>query len=174
MNTIDNTICMYCESDKRTDHISWDEYFMGVAKLSSLRSKDPSTQVGACIVDPTSKKILSIGYNGFPRGCDDNIFPWGKTDADQLNNKYLYVVHSEANAILNTNNTTIHGCTMYVTLFPCSDCTKLIIQAGITEIIYMDDYNNNVSKYAANWMLTSAGITVRKYVKTNRTVTLSL
>ena len=117
MDTFDNTICMYCESDKRPDYISWDEYFMGVAKLSSMRSKDPSTQVGACIVDPKSKKILSIGYNGFPNGCDDNVFPWGKTDANQLNNKYLYVVHSEANAILNTNNTTIRGCTMYVTLF---------------------------------------------------------
>ena len=116
-------------------HISWDEYFMGIALLSAKRSKDPSTQVGACIINK-DKRIIAIGYNGFPKGCEDSEFPWGKTDSNPLNTKYPYVVHAEANAILNSNSN-LKGSKLYVTLFPCNECAKLLIQAGIEEIVYL-------------------------------------
>ena len=121
-------------SDKREDYISWDEYFMGVAKLSGMRSKDPNTQVGACIVSQDNK-ILSMGYNGFPIGCSDDDFPWCRV-GDPLNNKYFYTVHSELNAILNYRGGTLEGAKLYVTLFPCNECAKAIIQAGIKTIVY--------------------------------------
>ena len=117
-------------SEKRRGYITWDEYFMGVAKLSAMRSKDPSTQVGACIVSQDNK-ILSMGYNGFPKGCSDDEFPWGKGDPDDYNDKYLYVTHSELNAILNYRGGSLEGSKLYVTLFPCNECAKAIIQAGI-------------------------------------------
>ena len=116
-------------------HISWDQYFMGVALLSAKRSKDPSTQVGACVVNQ-DKRIIGIGYNGFPTGCSDDVFPWGKTDENSLNTKYPYVVHAEPNAILNCTSN-IKGATLYVTLFPCNECAKLIIQSGIKHIVYI-------------------------------------
>ena len=108
------------ENDKRQDAISWDEYFMGICTLSAHRSKDPSTQVGACIVSP-DHKILSMGYNGFPKGCSDDIFPWAKMKAEQdpYNAKYFYVTHAELNAILNYRGGSLEGATIYVTLFPC-------------------------------------------------------
>ena len=122
-------------------HISWDEYFMGVALLSAKRSKDPSTQVGACVVNE-DKRIIGIGYNGFPRGCSDETFPWGKTDSNYLNTKYPYVVHAEANAISKVaqSGNSSKGATLYVTASPCMECAKLIIQAGIRRVVYRDAY----------------------------------
>ncbi len=142
-------------------HISWDEYFMGVALLSAKRSKDPSTQVGACIVNK-DKRIIAIGYNGFPKGCEDDVFPWGKDDKDSLNTKYPYVVHAEANAILNSNSN-LKGSKLYVTLFPCNECAKLIIQSGIKHLVYMQDkYRNESSNVASRRMLDAAGIEYRQ------------
>ncbi len=142
-------------------HISWDEYFMGVALLSAKRSKDPSTQVGACLVNE-DKRIIGIGYNGLPTGCKDEDFPWGKTDPNRLNTKYPYVVHAEPNAILNCTSN-IKGATLYVTLFPCNECAKLIIQAGIRHIIYMSDkYRNEESDIASKRMLDASGVTYQK------------
>ena len=115
-------------SEKRQDYISWDEYFMGVAKLAGLRSKDPNSQVGSCIVSPDNK-ILSIGYNGFPRGCSDDVFPWSR-EGDELDTKYFYVTHSELNAILNYRGGSREGSKIYVSLFPCNECSKAIIQSG--------------------------------------------
>ena len=142
-------------------HISWDEYFMGVALLSAKRSKDPNTQVGACIVN-NDKRIIGIGYNGFPRDCSDNVFPWGKTDNDPLNTKYPYVVHAEANCILNST-ASVKDATLYVTLFPCNECAKLIIQSGIRHIVYMNDkYRNDTSNIASRRMLDAANVDYRK------------
>ncbi|HIT44211.1 TPA: dCMP deaminase family protein [Candidatus Avacholeplasma faecigallinarum] len=142
-------------------HISWDEYFMGVALLSAKRSKDPNTQVGACVVNQ-DKRIIGIGYNGFPTGCSDSDFPWGKNDTNVLNTKYPYVVHAEPNAILNSSSS-LKGATMYVTLFPCNECAKLIIQSGIKEIVYMSDkYRGIQSDVAAKRMLDASGIKYRK------------
>lgn len=142
-------------------HISWDEYFMGVAILSAKRSKDPSTQVGACVVNK-DKRIIGIGYNGFPTGCSDEDFPWGKADEDKLNTKYPYVVHAEPNAILNCTSS-LKDSTLYVTLFPCNECAKLIIQSGIKKVVYMSDkYRNDVSYIASRRMFDAVGI---KYVQ---------
>ena len=146
----------------RTDNLNWDEYFMGIAILSAKRSKDPSTQVGACIVDPTNK-VVSIGYNGMPRGVDDDRIPWGHGAG--LDSKYLYVCHAEFNAILNTRDgSALNGCRIYVTLFPCNECAKAIIQTGIKEIIYLDDkYHDNVEEQASRRILDMAGISYRQY-----------
>ena len=157
--------------DKRKDYISWDEYFMGIAKLSALRSKDPNTQVGACIVSP-EHKILSMGYNGFPIGCSDDDFSWSREGED---NTYLYTTHSELNAILNYRGGSLDGTTIYVTLFPCNECAKAIIQSGIREVVYASDkYAGTMSVVASKRMLESSGVTVREYVPTDRTVTLDL
>jgi dCMP deaminase len=139
------------------NYISWDQYFMGVALLSANRSKDPNTQVGACLVNE-DKKIIGIGYNGFPRGSSDEEFPWGKGDNNPLNTKYPYVVHAEANAILNSN-ANLKGSTLYVSLFPCNECAKLIIQSGVKKIIYMSDkYSGTPMNLASKKMLDSAGV----------------
>ena len=160
-------------SDKRLDYISWDEYFMGVAFLSGMRSKDPNTQVGACIVSEDNK-ILSMGYNGFPRGCSDDVFPW-KREGDPLDNKYFYSTHSELNAILNYRGGSLEGAKLYVSLFPCNECAKAIIQSGIKEIIYeCDKYENTPSVIASKRMLRAAGVTFRKYEHSNREVTITL
>lgn len=142
--------------------INWDEYFMGMAKLSSLRSKDPNTKVGACIVD-SDHKVVSNGYNGMPRGIDETKISWEKGEG--LNSKYLYVCHAEFNAILNTRNgSALKGCTLYVTLFPCNECTKAIIQSGIKEVVYGDDkYHDTIETTASRNMLSLAGVKVRKY-----------
>ena len=141
---------------KRTDYLSWDEYFMGVASLSANRSKDPNTRVGACIVND-DKRIVSIGYNGFPRGASDDIFPWNN-DGDLLDSKYAYVVHAEANAILNAT-ASVKDTTIYVTLFPCHECSKLIIQSGIKRIVYTSNkYSHTESHKAAVKMLDAAGV----------------
>ena len=158
---------------KREDYISWDEYFMGVAKLSGLRSKDPSTQVGACIVS-SDNKILSMGYNGFPMGCSDDIFPWDKTGEEE-ETKYPYVTHSELNAILNYRGGSLAGARLYVSLFPCNECAKAIIQSGIKEIVYeCDKYAQQVSVRASKRMLDAAGVVYRRYEPTGRAVTVEL
>ena len=145
---------------KREDYISWDEYFMGVAALSAMRSKDPNTQVGACIVSP-EHKILSMGYNGFPLGCSDDEFTWEREGED---NKYFYSTHSELNAILNYRGGSLEGATIYVTLFPCNECVKLIIQKGISEIVYISDKHHDDPPYVGSRRLLSlTNIVVRQY-----------
>ena len=124
-------------SGKRTDYITWDEYFMGVAKLAGMRSKDPNSQVGCCIVSKDNK-ILSMGYNGFPKGCSDDEFPWAR-EGDPLETKYLYVTHSELNAILNYQGESLKGAKLYVSMFPCNECAKAIIQSGFETVIYALD-----------------------------------
>lgn len=140
--------------------LKWDDYFMGVSVLSSFRSKDPNTKVGACIVNP-DKRIVGVGYNGLPRGCDDHDFPWNR-EGDFENSKYPYVVHAELNAILNST-TKLDRCSIYVSLFPCHECVKAIIQSGIKEIVYVDDkYNGTPSDRAAKRMLDASGVVYRK------------
>ncbi len=142
---------------KRKDYLDWDQYFMGIARLSALRSKDPSTQVGACIVN-NEKKIIGIGYNGLPIGIDDDNFPWGK-EGDFLETKYPYVCHAELNAILNSTKN-LQDATIYVTLFPCNECTKAIIQSGIKNLYYISDkYKDLEMTVASKRMLDSAGLT---------------
>lgn len=146
---------------KRSNYISWDEYFMGVALLSAQRSKDPSTQVGACIVSP-DKKIIGVGYNGFPIGCSDELLPWDR-DGDFLQTKYPYVCHAELNAILNAT-TSLKGSSIYIALFPCNECAKAIIQSGIKEIVYLSDkYKDTDSVIASKKMLNSAGVKLREF-----------
>ncbi len=156
---------------KRKDYITWDEYFMGIALLSSKRSKDPNTQVGACIVN-VSNKIVGIGYNGFPTGCSDEDLPWERT-ADEMNlTKYPYVVHAEANAILNSTKD-LHGSRIYVDLFPCNECAKLIIQSGITEVVYLSDkYKDTDSVKASRKMFRLAGVKERQLIVKNKKVIL--
>ncbi|WP_418964274.1 deoxycytidylate deaminase [Cetobacterium sp.] len=145
---------------KRANYIDWDEYFMGVAILSAKRSKDPGTQVGACIVTP-DKRIVGVGYNGLPAGCSDDEFPWDR-EGDFLNSKYAYVCHAELNAILNSTKS-LKGCTIYVDLFPCNECAKSIIQSGISEIVYLSDkYNNTDSNIASKKLLNAANIKLRQ------------
>lgn len=160
-------------TSKREDYISWDEYFMGVAKLSGLRSKDPSTQVGACIVSEDNK-ILSMGYNGFPKGCSDDEFPWNR-EGDPLNSKYFYSTHSELNAILNYRGGSLEGAKLYVSLFPCNECAKAIIQAGIKTIVYdSDKYDGTPAVIASKRMLDAAGVRYYRYTRTMREVVLEL
>ena len=142
---------------KRTDYISWDEYFMGISLLSGMRSKDPSTQVGACIVD-SDNRIVSIGYNGFLNGCSDEDFPWER-EGDFLNTKYPYVVHAEQNAILNARGKNLEGCRIYVNLFPCHDCARNIIQSGIKKVYYLEDkYKDTDSIKASKFMFEEAKV----------------
>lgn len=160
-------------SGKREDYITWDEYFMGVAALSAMRSKDPHTQVGACIVSDDNK-ILSMGYNGFPIGCSDDTFPWER-EGEELDTKYLYVTHSELNAILNYRGGSLEGAKLYVTLFPCNECAKAIIQAGIKTIVYdSDKYGETPGVLASKRMLEAAGVHCRSYKKTGRKIELKL
>lgn len=147
---------------KRSNYISWDEYFMGIALLSGERSKDPNSQVGACIVSPDNK-ILSIGYNGFPIGCSDDEIPWDR-EGDFVDTKYPYVCHSELNAILNYTGSTLKQSRIYVTLFPCNECAKAIIQSGIKEVIYMSDkYKDTDSVKVSKKMLDIAGVKYTQY-----------
>ena len=148
--------------EKRKDYISWDEYFMGVAILSSQRSKDPSTQVGACIASDENK-VITMGYNGMPVGINDDELPWSRNATSPFDNKYFYVCHAEFNAILNSN-APVRGCRLYVTLFPCNECTKAVIQSGIKEIVYLEDkYADSDSIRASKRMLDLAHIKYRKY-----------
>lgn len=158
---------------KREDYLTWDEYFMGIAVLSSMRSKDPSTQVGACIVNE-DKRIMSMGYNGMPRCCSDDEYPWER-DGDPLNCKYLYVCHAEFNAILNCERGNVRGCIVYTTLFPCNECAKAIIQSGIKEVVYMaDKYADSDSVVAAKRMFDTAGVKYREYKMSQKKVEINL
>ena len=157
---------------KRTDYISWDEYFMGVALLSGQRSKDPNTQVGACIVS-TQNKIVGAGYNGLPMGCSDEDFPWEKT-GDFLNTKYPYVCHAELNAILNNIGMDLSGCRIYTALFPCNECSKAIIQSGIREVIFLSDkYDGTDVSIASKRLLDNAGVTYRRVEVRRSSIELS-
>lgn len=148
---------------KREDYISWDEYFMGVSLLSSMRSKDPSTQVGACIVSDDNK-ILSVGYNGFPRGCSDDEFPWDRSGENSNDTKYPFVCHAELNAILNSGAQNLNGARIFVALFPCNECAKAIIQSGIKEVVYISDkYANTDGVIASKKMLTAARVKLTKF-----------
>ena len=158
---------------KRDDYISWDEYFMGMSVLSGMRSKDPNTQVGACIVSK-SNKILSMGYNGFPCGCPDDEFPWAREGQDE-ETKYPYVTHAELNAILNYRGGSLEGTKLYVSLFPCNECAKAIIQCGIKSIVYdSDKYADLPSTIASRRMLDAAGVSYRKYERTGRELILKV
>jgi len=159
-------------SEKRQGYISWDEYFMGVALLASKRSKDPNTQVGACIVDDQNR-ILSTGYNGFPQGCSDDEFPWGR-DGEEGETKYPFVVHAELNAILNNRGKNLSGSRLYVAPFPRNECPKAIIQAGIREVVYLSDkYHNTPSTTASRRMLESAGVKCSCFKPTKGQLVLS-
>ena len=156
-------------NEKRKDYLSWDEYFMGIAILSGLRSKDPNSQVGACIVSEDNK-ILSMGYNGFPKGCSDDEFPWAR-EGEVLDTKYAYVTHSELNAILNYRGGSLEKSKIYVSLFPCNECAKAIIQSGIKEIIYdSDKYADTPGVIASKRMLDAAGVHYRQYLRTGREI----
>lgn len=145
---------------KRLDYISWDEYFMGVALLAAKRSKDPNTQVGACIVD-RNNVILTTGYNGFPQGCSDDEFPW---DREGEVTKYPFVVHAELNAILNASGKSLRGSRLYVALFPCNECAKAIIQAGVSEVVYLSDkYADTPATKASKMMLHAAGVKLTRF-----------
>ncbi len=159
--------------EKRSEYISWDQYFMGIAMLSAERSKDPSTQVGACIVDEHNR-IMSVGYNGMPAGCDDDTMPWGKTE-EPLNSKYFYVCHAELNAILNYRGGSLRGARLYSTLFPCNECAKSIIQCGIKEVIYLSDkYADTDSTIASKKMFDMAGITYKPFEIHGKKITIEL
>lgn len=157
---------------KRQDYISWDEYFMGVALLSAKRSKDPNTQVGACIVNEKNK-IVGAGYNGLPIGCSDDEFPWHK-EGEFLDTKYPYICHAELNAILNNIGMDLKGCKIYTVLFPCNECSKAIIQSGISEVIYLSDkYQGNDIFKASRIMLDKAGIIYTKVKVSIQNIELS-
>ena len=158
---------------KREGYISWDEYFMGIAILSGERSKDPNTQVGACIVG-ADNRILSVGYNGFPNGCSDELFPWAREGAE-LETKYPFVAHSELNAILNYRGGSLEGSKLYVSLFPCNECAKAIIQAGIRTVIYdSDKYDGTPGNVASKKMFDAAGVKYIQYQHSGREIKLNV
>ena len=157
---------------KRENYISWDEYFMGIALLSSMRSKDPSTQVGACIVSDDNK-IMSVGYNGFPRGCSDDEYPWERSADCSNDTKYPFVCHAELNAILNSGGHNLSGSRIYVALFPCNECAKAIIQCGIKEVIYISDkYADTPMVKASKRMFNAAGVKLTKINPRRATLTI--
>jgi dCMP deaminase len=148
--------------NKREDYILWDEYFMAVALLSGQRSKDPHLQVGACVASPDNK-IVGVGYNGFPLGCSDDVLPW-TSDGNYLDTKYPYVCHAELNAVLNSIFSDLRRCRIYVAIFPCNECTKIILQSGISEIIYLTDKHEDTDSIkASKLMLDTAHIPYRKF-----------
>lgn len=158
---------------KRNYYISWDEYFMGIAVLSAFRSKDPGTQVGACIVS-NENRIMTVGYNGMPRGCSDDDYPWERI-GETLDTKYAFVCHAELNAILNYNGGSMKDSRCYVTLFPCNECAKALIQKGIGEVIYMSDkYADSAQTKASKRMFDSAGVKYRQYEMQNRDISFTL
>ncbi len=160
-------------SGKREDYITWDEYFMGVAVLSSLRSKDPNTQVGACIVSE-DKKIIGVGYNGFPTGCSDDNLPWER-EGEWLETKYPYVCHAELNAILNSPMPSLKGATLYVALFPCNECAKAIVQTGIKKVVYLSNkYEDADMTKASRKMLEAAGIELVQLKTARKEIVLHL
>ena len=157
---------------KRTDYINWDEYFMGIAMLAARRSKDPNTQVGACIVSQDNI-IISTGYNGMPKGCSDDEFPWDRSGENEAATKYPYVVHAELNAILNASGRDLRGSRIYVALFPCNECAKAIIQSGIKEVIYLSDkYHDTMLNLVSKRMLSAAGVKFTQLKTTVKSITL--
>ncbi len=159
---------------KRTDYISWDEYFMGIAILSAQRSKDSNTQVGACIVN-SDNKIVSVGYNGMPTGCSDDEMPWERSAESALDTKYPFVCHAELNAILNSNIGNLGGCTVYVTLFPCNECAKAIIQSGIKRVVYYDNkYSDTDSTKASCLLFNRCGVKFEQYQPSGKRIILSV
>lgn len=139
-------------------------FSMAMAFLTAQRSKDPNTQVGACIVDE-DKRIIGLGYNGFPSGCSDDHLPWSRSNKKKLDNKYLYVCHAEVNAILNKGSNNVKGATIYVALFPCHNCAKMIIQAGIREVVFLGDaYHDTPQCRASRIMLRCAGVKLRQCI----------
>ncbi|CAL7945221.1 unnamed protein product [Xylocopa violacea] len=180
MTTEDSTSTINCEcssinkSGKRENYMDWMEYFMALAFLSAERSKDPKTQVGACIVNEENK-IVGIGYNGMPLGCSDDEFPWTKSSTDTLQRKSLYVCHAELNAVLNANSRSIKNSTIFVTLFPCNECAKVIIQSGIKSVIYASDkHANKDGTKAAKIMFNAAGVKYSQYFPKNKQLILNL
>ena len=158
---------------KREDYISWDEYFMGISILSAQRSKDGNTQVGACIVSPENK-ILSVGYNGMPIGCNDDEMPWER-EGEPLDTKYPFVCHAELNAILNRSTGSLKNAKIYVSLFPCNECAKAIIQSGIKEVIYWEDkYADTDGVKASKKMFEMAGVKMTQYIPTDREIIIKL
>lgn len=148
---------------KRNNYLHWSDYFMSVAFLSAMRSKDPNSQVGACIVSPDNK-IVGIGYNGMPNGCSDDELPWAR-NGDFLTTKYAYVCHAEMNAIMNKISADVRNCSIYVALFPCNECAKLIIQSGIKEVIFLSDkYHKEVQTIAAKKLFDLAKVKYRQYI----------
>lgn len=155
---------------KREDYLEWEDYFMAIAFLTAGRSKDPATQVGACLVSK-DKKIVGVGYNGFPIGISDDSFPWTKESADPLENKYMYVCHAEINAVLNKISIDLKDCILYVALFPCNECAKVIIQSGIKEIVYMSDkHADKPQTIGAKRMFDHVGIAYRQFVPKKRRI----
>ncbi|MBE5924640.1 MAG: dCMP deaminase family protein [Lachnospiraceae bacterium] len=164
---------MNVQGTKRDDYLSWDQYFMGIALLSAERSKDPNTQVGACIVDENNK-ILSVGYNGMPSGCNDDKMPWGRV-GKPLENKYFFVCHAELNAILNYGAGSLKGARCYSTLFPCNECAKAIIQSGIKEVVYLSDkYSDTEATIASKMMFDMVGVKYREFEPKDRKVEIDL
>ena len=158
---------------KRTDYINWEEYFMGIAMLAAKRSKDPNTQVGACIVSPDNI-IISTGYNGMPKGCSDDEFPWDRKGDTEVDTKYPYVVHAELNAILNANGRDLRGSRIFVALFPCNECAKAIIQSGIKEVLYLSDkYKDTMLNLVSKRMLDAAGVKYTQLTTSIDSITLS-
>ena len=155
---------------KRADYISWDEYFMGIAMLAARRSKDPNTQVGACIVSQDNI-IISTGYNGMPKGCSDDEYPWDRVGEET---KYPYVVDAELNAVLNANGRVLRGSKLYGALFPCNECAKAIIQSGVKEVYYLSDkYADSMATLASKRMLQSAGVKFTQLKTSLDSITLS-
>lgn len=160
------------QSYKRTDYISWDEYLLAAAFLAAKRSKDHETQVGACLVDGKNR-IVGVGYNGFPRGCGDDDFPWSKHDPEPINQKYMYVVHAEMNAILNKNVADVSGSRVYVTLFPCNEGAKVLIQSGIKEVIYCSDKHAHKSHtIASKRMFDTTGVKYTQLTPTRKRISI--
>ncbi|MBQ9860428.1 MAG: dCMP deaminase family protein [Clostridia bacterium] len=159
--------------DERKDYLSWDAYFMGIAILSAQRSKDPGTQVGACIVG-ADNKILSVGYNGMPIGCSDANMPWAR-EGDPMDTKYLYVCHAELNAILNYSGGNLKGSTVYTTLFPCNECAKALIQSGVKRVVYLSDkYSDSHSVQASKLMFRMTGVDFAQYEPSGRDIAMEL
>lgn len=164
---------MTIKTQKRTDYLSWDEYFMAVALLSAQRSKDPNTQVGACVAS-NDHKIIGVGYNGFPWGCSDDVLPWAR-EGNYLDTKYPYVCHAELNAVLNSSVQSLKDCRIYVVLFPCNECTKVIIQSGLQEIIYLSDkYAESDSVQASKRMLDQSNTGYRQFQGNGKEIKLEL
>ncbi|KAK7870298.1 hypothetical protein R5R35_011806 [Gryllus longicercus] len=169
---VSNAIFSRDVDKKREDYLEWTDYFMATAFLAAKRSKDPCSQVGACIVNQ-EKRIVGVGYNGMPFGCSDDEYPWKKASTSRLETKYLYVCHAEMNAILNKNCSDVKNCTIYVALFPCNECAKLIIQSGISEVVYMSDkHSAKEETIAAKRMFDSAGIKYWQYVPKRKQITI--